>query len=699
MAKKKESLAEKALRYGGALLTGGIFGIGEEAVDDYKDHQKSQSTENEIVSQMDDAFENEEYEQAIKLANVVIKEDDLGEETIQYAKWLRATSAFIFALQIGEQNDPDDDELDDAVYDNLKKANDLFTEYGNEYGWNDNVFYYVMLINDYMNNITEARNMAIVLMDSDDMETRSRAIEIYEKNTDEFLDNDSEFTEDYPYAYRKFVYIGQNVNKIKGLYQWIDEERVIDWIFTLDQVPSDMVFPLLGRPQPGLYMAHPVLTDCYYPMETAEEKLFMEKVLEFCWLAQCLGATEVSFHSNKGLSVSQGMESTRNVKADVGVKKVGVGGEYGDTKKYNEDNSYGQKVELVQRFSPKYQAYCPNDLVWLDSDPQWKMLVKQRLEGGIMEFNYKISSSETCQMSSNETNAVKANFEYMMMKINGSYDSSTDRTFSNSEETEWSIHVEFAPLEELKEKKSNHNKQSETAMKYYEKLDAGTSLTEKERKDYATRIQSPFSIKIEGVHEVEKYPEIPMIVGRIWSGVIGKNDRVVVVDDEQENEAIVFGIGIYNPVLKKFMLLDEAEAGDACGILLQGVDVDDLQEGAFIYKLSEYSENDCHIEITDSEQEYLDMVKECMEDGEIGVRERKLLNKIRVKNGISEERAKELETTLIAQQLTDDEKEYLEAFKDACEDGIVSDKQRRLLEKLRVMYGISEERAQELEKM
>lgn len=103
--------------------------------------------------------------------------------------------------------------------------------------------------------------------------------------------------------------------------------------------------------------------------------------------------------------------------------------------------------------------------------------------------------------------------------------------------------------------------------------------------------------------------------------------------------------------------------------------------------------------ITDLEQEYLDMVIECMEDGEIGSRERKLLEKIRVKNGISEERAKELEATLSAPQLTDEEKEYLGAFKEACEDGEISDKQRRLLEKLRVMYGISESRAREIEMM
>lgn len=698
MAKKNESLAEKALRYAGAFMSGVAWGFGKEVIDDYKKQREDQSQTEEFFSQMDEAYRNNDYEEAIKLAEYVLSENDLEEEEIRVARWRKAKYYCRYAFQLLEdKNASFRDPKNKLACETINKAEDLFYEYGNEYGWDDDVVYWVMEINDSLEKPLRARNTAIYLINSEVDDYRKVAYDYYLKWTGSLLDEHS-FTEELSYTDRKYVFLGKDIQKIGGTYQWIDDKRVIDWIFTLDQRPPDMVFPL-GRPQPGLYMAHPVLTDCYYPMETAEEKLFMEKVMEFCWLAQCLGATEVSFHSNKGLSVSQGMESTRNVKADVGVKKVGVGGEYGDTKKYNEDNSYGQKVELVQRFSPKYQAYCPNDLVWLDSDPQWKMLVKQRLEGGIMEFNYKISSSETCQMSSNETNAVKANFEYMMVKINGSYDSSTDRTFSNSEETEWSIHVEFAPLEELKEKKSNHNKQSETAMKYYEKLDAGTSLTEKERKDYATRIQSPFSIKIEGVHEVEKYPEIPMIVGRIWSGVIGKNDRVVVVDDEQENEAIVFGIGIYNPVLKKFMLLDEAEAGDACGILLQGVDADDLQEGAFIYKLSEYSENDCHIEITDSEQEYLDMVKECMEDGEIGVRERKLLNKIRVKNGISEERAKELETTLIAQQLTDDEKEYLEAFRDACEDGIVSDKQRRLLEKLRVMYGISEERAQELEKM
>lgn len=689
MAKKNESLGEKALRYADAFMSGGAWGVGKEVIDDYKDHQKSQSLENEAVSQIGDAIESEEYEEAIELADIVIRENELDEEAIQYVKWSKATSYFLYALQIGEQN-ASDDELDDAVCDNLIKANGLFTEYGNEYGWNDNVFYYVMLVNDYLNNITEARNMAIVLMDSDDMETRSKAIEIYERNTDELLDNESGFTEDYPYADRKFVYIGQNVNKIRGLYQWDDEERVIDWIFTLDHLPTDMVFPL-GRPQPGLYMAHPVLTDHYYPMESVEETLFMEKVREFRWLVQCLGATEVSFHSNKGMSVSQGMSSSMNVDAGVGVKGVKVEGGYGNTRKRDESRNLGQEVEMVQRFTPKEQASCPDDLVWYDSDPEWKMLVKQRLAGGLMEYNYKISSSETCQMSENDTNQVKANFEYMMVKVNGSFDWSTDRTFSNAEETEWSIHVEFAPLEELKEQKQNSNSKS-NKMDNYEKMDGGMSLNEHERKEYAARMNSPFSMEIKDVWDLEKYPGIPLALGRVWSGVIEKGDKVLVVDDSRELKATVFDVGMFN----KF--LGYAEAGDACGIMLQGVDADEIQVGSIIYKASEYSNAEGQNEITEEEQEYLDSIRECLEDGDIGLRERKLLDKIRVKNGISEKRAQELEASISVPELTDDEKEYLEAFKDACEDGKVFDKQRRLLEKLRVMYGISEERAKQLEK-
>lgn len=99
------------------------------------------------------------------------------------------------------------------------------------------------------------------------------------------------------------------------------------------------------------------------------------------------------------------------------------------------------------------------------------------------------------------------------------------------------------------------------------------------------------------------------------------------------------------------------------------------------------------------EQEYIAEFKECLADGELGGSERRLLNKLRIKLGISEERAAELENSLLSQQLTEEEQEYLEAYQDAFDDGIISEKERRLLDKLMTMNGITAERAAELESM
>lgn len=103
--------------------------------------------------------------------------------------------------------------------------------------------------------------------------------------------------------------------------------------------------------------------------------------------------------------------------------------------------------------------------------------------------------------------------------------------------------------------------------------------------------------------------------------------------------------------------------------------------------------------MTTAEQEYVEEVKICLEeDGLVSPKERRLLNRLRDKLGISEERAQELEVSLLEPELTDAEKEYIEEYK-ACleEDNIISEKERRLLEKLRKILGISEERAKELE--
>ena len=100
--------------------------------------------------------------------------------------------------------------------------------------------------------------------------------------------------------------------------------------------------------------------------------------------------------------------------------------------------------------------------------------------------------------------------------------------------------------------------------------------------------------------------------------------------------------------------------------------------------------------VTSEEQEYLEEIRACLDnDGEISSRERRLLDRLRKSLGITEARAKELEASV--NNMSDDEKEYQEELKACLEDGTISDRERRLLDRLRKSLGISEERAKAIE--
>lgn len=102
---------------------------------------------------------------------------------------------------------------------------------------------------------------------------------------------------------------------------------------------------------------------------------------------------------------------------------------------------------------------------------------------------------------------------------------------------------------------------------------------------------------------------------------------------------------------------------------------------------------------SEAEDEYVIELKECYADGVITDRERRLLEKLRKSLGITEERAKELEAMCNPTVLTKQEEEYAEELREALTDGVITDKERRLLNKVAKSLNISEQRAAEIERM
>ena len=107
----------------------------------------------------------------------------------------------------------------------------------------------------------------------------------------------------------------------------------------------------------------------------------------------------------------------------------------------------------------------------------------------------------------------------------------------------------------------------------------------------------------------------------------------------------------------------------------------------------------------DSENSYYELILDFMENGIVSESNRKILNKRLEKYGITEARAKELEYFAKQEYLeskkvkfeSEEEKEYYEFIVDLMENGAILENSRKILDKRKIKFGISETRAKELE--
>lgn len=101
--------------------------------------------------------------------------------------------------------------------------------------------------------------------------------------------------------------------------------------------------------------------------------------------------------------------------------------------------------------------------------------------------------------------------------------------------------------------------------------------------------------------------------------------------------------------------------------------------------------------ISSEEQEYVDALAEFFEDGTISEREKKMLERLRRTLGISPERAEELAQIFNNPQLTEEEIEYMESYQDYTQNGDVDEKARRKLTIIQKGLNLSDVRVKELE--
>lgn len=103
--------------------------------------------------------------------------------------------------------------------------------------------------------------------------------------------------------------------------------------------------------------------------------------------------------------------------------------------------------------------------------------------------------------------------------------------------------------------------------------------------------------------------------------------------------------------------------------------------------------------LSQNEQEYLDEFRECSADGQVSTSERRLLNRLGARLGLTESRIAELEQSLIP-KLSPDEEEYLTEYKQCLKDDpSMSASTRRLLKRLASSLSLTNEQVTRLEQL
>lgn len=329
---------------------------------------------------------------------------------------------------------------------------------------------------------------------------------------------------------------------------------------------SGISFPI-GHPVAyQLYVGHPYVAQKYLPFDSYELELIEDKVREFCQLAQCLGATEISIESLNSSSSDQHSNTEQNVSGKVDYKFASASGSGNRNGSKHLIEVISQSINLHQKFKPNAKPYLPESLVWYPNEPSWQRLYEQRMHGALQQHEERIETRKSRVLEGTELNSIEGEFKNLLLSANGHWDKKMEEKFELQENAVLAIRVQFAPLN----------------------VEQGGSM------------QSPSAI-------------------------------------------------------------------------------------------AQYTEN---------EKEYIEEVKTCLaESGDISASERRLLERLRKHLGISEERASELEESL-SPTLTDEEKNYLDEYRLCLEDGgSISTGERRLLDKFRIRLGISEERVKEIENM
>ena len=290
---------------------------------------------------------------------------------------------------------------------------------------------------ELMGKITDSRNAYMKSLaeapEEQKYELQNRITKLEKANTDLW----NNYVLKVPYKERKYIMLVED-SKIKNCaVSGIT-------IFNSSNVPNCINFyenmPLNNE----LYVGHPYNPSVYIPYNQAEDILFQDKIQEFCYILQQLGAEEITITSLKGRKVNEINNKKEELEVAANAGRFGNASLNIDSSTSNlMDRTSHEQYDVKYVYDPIDMPKVPSETIWYQNQSKWQSIALSRIEGNTLECNECISSKSISFTTSSEKEDIKAKLKVLMANIEGRIYEEEEKQLREETETIWRVSVKF----------------------------------------------------------------------------------------------------------------------------------------------------------------------------------------------------------------------------------------------------------------
>ena len=280
--------------------------------------------------------------------------------------------------------------------------------------------------NAYMKSLAEAP-------EEQKYELQNRITKLEKANTDLW----NNYVLKVPYKERKYIMLVED-SKIKNCavsgITIFKSSNVPDCINFYDNMPLNN----------ELYVGHPYNPSVYIPYNQAEDILFQDKIQEFCYILQQLGAEEITITSLKGRKINETNNKKEELEVAANAGRFGNASLNIDSSTSNlMDRTSHEQYDIKYVYDPIDMPEMPSETIWYQNQPKWQRLVQSRIDGNTLEYTECISSKLTFFTSSSEKEDIKAKLKVLMANLEGRIYEEEEKQLREETETIWRVSVKF----------------------------------------------------------------------------------------------------------------------------------------------------------------------------------------------------------------------------------------------------------------